>query len=158
MAANGKNDRDSSSNKNHPLRSFLLGKYGECSDEFFQTVESASEFNTGLNENDYSGMTLDSYRRIQNKRAKMLAEYSFIENANVIENPVCGAAFCDAMSFIEWSAAMKYFLNRSVCYIYYILLNSDHNLLDCKLSSLKVDFHSSGKLLQQNWIIKPKLL
>lgn len=106
---------DSNQSNGKHLRGFLLGSYGECCDQFFQTVEQAKEFNTGLNENDYAGMSLDDYRRIQNRRAQVLAEYSFIENANVIETPVCPAAFCDAMSFIEWSAAMKYFLNRSVC-------------------------------------------
>ena len=96
------------------LRKFVVGKYGECCDKMFTTLEKDKDFNTGLNENDYSNMNLEAYRLIQTKRAKKLAEYLFIENENVVETPICPAAYCDGMSFIEWSAAMKYFF-KQIC-------------------------------------------
>ena len=97
------------------LRRFLVGDYGRCCDKLFDTLSSDPRFKTGLSQNDISDMSLNEHRLLQCQRAKALAEYQFIEAENVVECPVSPAAFCDAASFIDWSAAMKYFLNRSVC-------------------------------------------
>lgn len=97
------------------LRSFIVGDYGKCCDKLFNTLSNDPRFNTGLSQNDLADLNLDQYRLIQYQRAKALAEYQFIENENVVECPISPAAFCDAVSFVDWSAAMKYFLNRSVC-------------------------------------------
>ena len=100
------------------LRRFIAGEYGRCCDEVFDTLVNDLRFNAGLTQNDLCGMSLNEFRLFQYRRAKALAEYQFIETENVVECPVSLAAFCDAVSFIDWGAAMKYFLNRSVCSYY----------------------------------------
>ena len=99
------------------LRRFIAGEYGRCCDELFDTLVNDPRFNAGLTQNHLCNMSLNEYRLFQYRRARALAEYQFIETENVVECPVSPAAFCDAVSFIDWSAAMKYFLNRSVCNI-----------------------------------------
>jgi len=101
-------------NQTATLRRYITGDYGRCCDKLFSTLVKDPRFNNGLNGNDHESMSLDEYRRVQFHRARALSEYEFIEAENVLDYPVSPSAFCDAVSFIEWSAAMKYFLNRSV--------------------------------------------
>ena len=107
------------------LRQYITGDYGRCCDKLFATLVTDPRFNTGLNENDYADMPLDEYRRVQLHRARALPEYEFIETENVLDYPVSPSAFCDAVSFIEWGAAMKYFLNRSVGHVLTSLRNKN---------------------------------
>lgn len=97
------------------LQEYVLAEgYVECIDKIFNTLEADPLFNDGLNWNDYAQMDMNSYRLIQSKRARAMVEYGFIENENVVANPHVATSFAAGFWCIEASAAMKYFLNRSL--------------------------------------------
>jgi len=99
----------------YSLKKHISGKaYADHIIEFFQTIENDITYNTGRNFHDFATMSRDQNMVLQLKRARKLAEYQFIENANAFEDPDGIIAYSDAMQYIDYSAGMKYFLNRSL--------------------------------------------
>ncbi|XP_047141556.1 peroxisomal acyl-coenzyme A oxidase 3 isoform X1 [Hydra vulgaris] len=88
--------------------------YAICLEKWFTTLEKDPLFNTGKTWDDYLRMPLSEFRHLAVKRARALAEYQFIENENILENPVCGAAYSDACCYLDYAFGMVYFLNRSL--------------------------------------------
>ena len=81
----------------------------------FATLEQDRIYKTGLNWNDYTKLTREDLLLLQTKRARCFSEFGFVENEDVSENFGGVMAFSDAMQYLDYSAGMKYFLNRSVC-------------------------------------------
>ena len=97
------------------FQKFVCGKgYVSCLDKVFTTLELDPLFNDGLNWNDYSHMDINAYRLLKTKRAKAIPQYQFMENENAIDNPASPCACSNGFCFIDFGAALKYFLNRSL--------------------------------------------
>ena len=100
----------------HKLNYYIAGEgYASCLEKWYTTLEKDPLFNTGKTWDDYLRMPVSEFQHLAVKRARALAEYQFIENENIVENPVCGAAYSDACCYLDYAFGMIYFLNRSVC-------------------------------------------
>ena len=94
----------------------------------FATLERDHIYETGLNWDDYSKLTREDLLLLQTKRARSFSEFGFVENEDISENYGGVMAFSDAMQYLDYSAGMKYFLNKSVCSSIYLFIEFWRNL------------------------------
>ena len=94
----------------------------------FATLEQDRIYETGLSWDDYAKLTREDLLLLQTKRARSFSEFGFVENEDILENLGGVMAFSDAMQYLDYSAGMKYFLNRSVCSSIYLFIEFWQNL------------------------------
>jgi acyl-CoA oxidase len=122
------------------LHRYVMGEeYVMFLDSMFATLEKDPLFNDGLTWHDYETMGTNNHRLLQTKRAKSLAEYQFVENL-MDSGPSVIPAFANALVYLNFSMAQKYFLNRSLfsMTIYNMATNKETIALGAEADTMNV--------------------
>ena len=79
----------------------------------YNTLEKDPLFH--LRDEEITGeMSLDEYRMLTHQRAKRLVEYEFLTEELVINNPLLGPTFNNAVGMLNWCCVTRYLLHWTV--------------------------------------------
>lgn len=98
----------------YEMRVFMEGgeELVELKDKIWGMLEKDPLFRR---EDDFK-LSFDELRRVTMKRCQRVFEYDFINENDIMSNPMKAQVFIDALGAYDWSTSAKYTLNQTVRY------------------------------------------
>lgn len=94
------------------MKLFIEG--GEDVVRFKQNIWKTLEKDPLFDRTNDAELSFDERRQLTMKRCTRLAEYNFLTDDELMENPLLAQACNDTIGAFDWSLSSKYFLNRQV--------------------------------------------